>query len=554
MIRLFQEHRVRRTESLDGIWSLALEDGRRFPMIVPGVWETVPELAAYEGKARYTRPVEIDQDSDILLRFGGVSHTTKVFWDGNAVGGHYNAFTGFDVMISKASAGLHELCVEVDNAFGEQSTLHIPNDYFTYGGINRSVELHYLKSAMIASTAFYATENGDGTFDAHVAVSLCALEDTGPIRYTAELAGKCKTAEVAGLKKGETRQLNVLLEYLTVRKWDVRKGQLYDLKGTLSQEDGILDDSIERVGFRTVEIDGERILLNHKPVRILGFNRHEDHGQLGLSLDAGAMMCDLQLLLDMGANAVRTCHYPNDQKFLDLCDELGLLVWEEHHARALPGEILRTERFAEQISNCNEEMIRQHVNHPCIYIWGVLNECESETEFGHSLYEKNLNQLRALDPTRPVSFASCRLFNDVCLDLVDVVSFNIYPSWYINEPVKDFLERLLAWTESHGGQNKPVLITEIGAGAIPGCHDAFRRAKWSEERQADILEEQLRAVLANERISGVYVWQFADVKVSEEWAMRRPRTMNNKGIVDEYRRPKLAYFTVKKAFSDPNKR
>ena len=158
------------------------------------------------------------------------------------------------------------------------------------------------------------------------------------------------------------------------------------------------------------------------------------------------------------------------------------------------------------------------------------------------------DQLHALDPTRPVSFASCRLFNDVCLDLVDVVSFNIYPAWYINEPVSDFLNRLLDWIDKNGGEGKPILITEIGAGAIAGYHDAFRRAKWSEERQADILDEQLPAVLGNNRISGLYIWQFADVKVAEEWAMRRPGTKNNKGVVDEYRRPKLSYFTVQKRY------
>ncbi len=93
-----------------------------------------------------------------------------------------------------------------------------------------------------------------------------------------------------------------------------------------------------------------------------------------------------------------------------------------------------------------------------------------------------------------------------------------------------------------------MLITEIGAGAIAGYHDAFRRAKWSEERQADIIREQLTAVFDNKRISGVYVWQFADVRVSEEWFANRPRTMNNKGVVDEMRRPKLAYAVVKEIY------
>ena len=550
MYRLFKEHFARNVVSLDGIWTLDVpKTGQRYYAIVPGVWEAIPELAAFEGVAVYSKAVSVSKGCDIMLRFGGVSHTARVFWNGDEVGSHYNAFTGFEVIIKGVSSGEHRLAVEVDNSFCENSTLHIPNDYFTYGGINRSVELHYLEDAYIARQSFYATENPDGTFDAHVRATVCALKNVSDVQYVLSIADKSTTVSLNQLSGGECREIEVVLPSIMAERWEVRDARLYDLCGVLYAGDRSIDDLIDRVGFRTFEIAGEKMLLNHKRVTIKGFNRHEDHGQLGMSMDAGTMMCDLQLLLDMGANSVRTCHYPNDPLFLDLCDELGILVWEEHHARALPGDILRSELFTKQISDCNTEMITQHVNHPCIYIWGILNECESETEFGHELYRKNFEQLKHLDPTRPVTFASCRHFKDVCLDLVDVVSFNIYPAWYEDVPVSEYLDKLLKWMDENGAKDKPVLISEIGAGAIPGYHDPFRRAKWSEERQADILEKQISAVLASARTSGLYIWQFADVRVDEKWAMRRPRTMNNKGVVDEYRRPKLAYSTVKELYN-----
>ncbi|MGN0794285.1 MAG: hypothetical protein ACI4MG_07445 [Aristaeellaceae bacterium] len=93
-----------------------------------------------------------------------------------------------------------------------------------------------------------------------------------------------------------------------------------------------------------------------------------------------------------------------------------------------------------------------------------------------------------------------------------------------------------------------MIISEIGAGAIPGYRDPFGQAKWSEERQCAILRSQLEAVLGNPDCTGVFLWQLADVRVDESWFGTRPRTMNNKGIVDEYRRPKLAYQTVKEIF------
>ena len=93
-----------------------------------------------------------------------------------------------------------------------------------------------------------------------------------------------------------------------------------------------------------------------------------------------------------------------------------------------------------------------------------------------------------------------------------------------------------------------MIVSEIGAGAIYGYHDPFGEAKWSEERQCTILKEQITAVLSHPDVMGIFLWQFADVRVAEEWAMGRPRTYNNKGVVDEYRRPKMAYQVVKELF------
>jgi beta-glucuronidase len=96
---------------------------------------------------------------------------------------------------------------------------------------------------------------------------------------------------------------------------------------------------------------------------------------------------------------------------------------------------------------------------------------------------------------------------------------------------------------------KPLIVSETGAGALPGYRDPIRRAKWSEERQSDILGELISTYAFHSRNSGLFLWQFCDVRVDEAWAIQRPRSMNNKGVVDEQRRPKLAFDTVKQAFA-----
>ena len=97
------------------------------------------------------------------------------------------------------------------------------------------------------------------------------------------------------------------------------------------------------------------------------------------------------------------------------------------------------------------------------------------------------------------------------------------------------------------GSGKPFLVTEIGAGAIYGFR-SHTLCKWSEEYQAKALEDQITAVLEQEGCCGIFIWQLCDVRVSDEWFASRPRTMNNKGIVDEYRRRKLAYDVVKRIY------
>ena len=314
------------------------------------------------------------------------------------------------------------------------------------------------------------------------------------------------------------------------------------------EEDGkVIDDLTDRVGFREVRTQGKDILLNGKKLQIKGFYRHEDHPQFGCALPLSAIMQDLQLARDMGANSIRTSHYPNDELFLDLCDELGILVWEENHARGLSEEQMKNPTFERQCEACIREMIAAHYNHPSIYIWGILNECASDTEYGRECYKTQLELIKSLDVTRPRSFSSCRFKTDICFDLVDVVSYNIYPKWYHNTPVAEYLDDLYKWVQTTGGAGKPFLITEVGAGAIYGYRTPAK-VKWSEEYQVLALEEQLGAILSYKDCSGVYIWQFCDVRVTNDWWNTRPRTMNNKGIVDEYRRPKLSYETVKRIF------
>ena len=546
MYRIFAEHEVRPVVSLDGLWEMQVGE-KSYPMLIPGVWERIPELRSYRGTAEFTRTVTVKEAGAYLLRFGGVSHSATVYWDGVQVGWHYNAYTAFEVLLENVGAGEHTLRVTADNRYETGKPLHVPNDYYTYGGLNRPVEMHRLACARIRRMQFSCEQTGEGAYRAKVELFVQAIADCGLMQAVVCVAGSEARADVPEMKAGTDAVISLVTEVSGVQAWDIGQGNLYDLKATLLAQVGPVDDLIDRVGFRTLSWQDEKILLNGREIFIKGFNRHEDHGQFGSSLPLDAMMDDLQLLLSTGANSVRTCHYPNDPRFIDLCDAMGVLVWEENHARAID---IHPENFDQVCAIVNEEMVTQHYNHPSIWVWGILNECESETEFGREVYRKQLEQLRRLDPTRPTTFASCRFFTDVCMDLPDVCAFNIYPLWYHDEPAADYAQRIADFMDSAGAAGKPIIFSEFGAGAIVGYHDPFGRAKWSEERQADILDQQLQAIMGMQRVSGAYIWQFADVRVAEEWAYSRPKTVNNKGVFDQYRRPKMSYGVVCERFRD----
>ena len=549
MERLFDTHVIRKSRECGPVWTLTTPDevGLASPekVIVPGVWESHPALRNYRGRGAYEQTVRAG--GNVRISLGGVSFRAKVYLDGALLGEHYGAYTAFEVLAKALPEGDHILRVEADNRFDADSALHVPNDYYAYGGISRPVTVEELGDAYITWCHVTPRKTPEG-FDADIEAEVRSLKDQ-PVRSALRLtlAGRETLREIE-LPANGTARVSFSVSCGSVEPWSPEHPVLYPVSAVLETDGKAADDLIDRIGFREIRVEGNRITLNGQAIRLKGFNRHEEYGSFGLAAPLEGMMQDLQLMRDLGANCVRTCHYPNDPRFLDLCDEMGFLVWEESHVRGFDEAAMRHPRFLEQLRLCTREMVEQHFNHPSIFIWASLNECADDTEYGALCYQEILSLLRQLDPSRPVTAALLERGGGRVYGSMDVISVNLYPLWYHDTPVLEALDRKLKEAAACGGTHKPVIVSEIGAGAIYGCHDPFGEARWSEERQSAILEAQITALLSRPDVTGVFLWQFADVRVSDDWAMKRPRTYNNKGVVDEYRRPKLAYRTVKRLF------
>ena len=500
MIRLFENHRVRRYKELDGVWDF-VKDGceKKYKLPVPGCWEQHPDMLSYRGKGEFSKKVYVNKNGNVRLEFKGVSHTADVFFDGEKIAHHYNAFTPFSAVVTNVAEGEHEIKVLVDNSFTIDSTLHIPNDYYTYGGITRPVALENIPDVYIKYvhfTPFIKDEKWHAKIEAAVSnlsehtidgELLTSLEgNTFNQKFTVEgCAEKCISIEA---------------EFENVKAWSDTEPNLYMLYTTISLGGTVVDDLIERVGFRVIEIKDRNIYLNGEKIFFKGFNRHEDYAVDGCAVSLQHMVGDLDMMADMGANALRTSHYPNDERMLDLCDERGILVWEENHARGQGLSGMQRPNFEKQCADCIDEMIENHYNHPSVIIWGILNECASDTAEGREIYKKQFEQIKSLDKTRPTSFASNKYFKDLCLDLVDIISMNVYTGWYTVETadwratdgIDERIDKLIAWANRAAGANKPFLVTEFGAAAMYGYRDK-NLCRWSEEFQAKLIGETIDA-------------------------------------------------------------
>ena len=551
MIRTFCTHEIRKVRELSGsLWEFSPCTGdlagRKYRTAVPCCWESMPDFSSYRGVGVFSR--EIETEGAFRLVFKGVSHTARVCLDGREIGSHYNAYTPFAVAVTDVMAGRHLLEVYADNTFGEASALHIPNDYMSYGGISRGVLLEELTDTYIEYIHAVPVMEKDG-WKALVSLKVKNWSAAGKAcRLYLDLAGIASEAMELTLEAGGEKTVDFQLSAAEAEAWEIKNPKLYTVRATLSDENGAFDDQIDRMGFREIRTEGKDILLNGKKLRIRGFCRHGDHPMFGCALPYAAIQQDLETAMDLGANAIRTAHYPNDELFLDLCDEQGILVWEENHARGLTLEHMQNPNFERQAETCIEEMITAHINHPSVIIWGILNECASDTEYGYECYKKQYDLIKHMDFSRPRSSASCKFKTDICFGLPEIVSYNLYPEWYHETPASEYVKDIYDWVQRESeGSGKPFLVTEIGAGAIYGFR-SHTLCKWSEEYQAKALEDQITAVLEQEGCCGIFIWQLCDVRVSDEWFASRPRTMNNKGIVDEYRRRKLAYDVVKRIY------
>ncbi|XP_046395919.1 beta-glucuronidase-like [Ischnura elegans] len=438
-------------------------------------------------------------------------------------------------------------------------------DFFNYAGIHRSVLLYttppvYIEDISIFTSFTKERGTNDNTgiiwYDVSVAnpgYSENSVESAITCRinvyegWDLNGAGVNTTALVA-----TAMGCNSVVEIPKVKLWwpflmDSNPGFLYTLE-ILLNKDGSKDVYRMPAGVRTIEWKNNEFLINKKSFYFHGFGRHEDSNIIGRGESLPLAVKDSSLINWIGANSFRTSHYPYSEKIMDLADRLGIVVIDECPAIGINN--FTQSVLLEKHKRIMTELIQRDKNRPSVVLWSLSNEPLSQEKGADVYFSTLVNHTKALDSSRPVTFVtSQQSSNDKAVQFMDVICVNRYSSWYSDTGHSDLIVRqtiseMSAWHEKF---NKPIIMSEYGAGSISGFHSE-PSFLWTEEYQAITLKKHFEAfdILRQKGfLIGEMIWNFADFATPAEYF--RPGGCM-KGVFTRERKPKLAAHITRRRY------
>ena len=517
----------------------------KYTLKVPGDWNSQEQkFLYYEGTVWYEKSFDYQKrnPSDrLFIYFGAVNYRADVYLNGKKLGMHIGGFTPFNFEIPDSVLKTKEnfLVVRVNNERGKEEVPTVNTDWWNYGGITRSVELVEVPKAFIQDFAIHLKKPDAGT-----APATKNTDVEGWVKLNGESSGNV-VIDIPELKVKQSFPVTNSILHFTfqlphVQLWSPENPKLYNV--IVSNGDDKLED---KIGFRTVEAFGKKVLLNGKPIFMRGIAIHEEIPQ---QMRRAYSKKDAAQLLgwakELGCNMVRLAHYPHDESMTRMADSLGFLVWSE-----IPvywtidfGDHEVYEKAKQQLT----EMITRDKNRASVIIWSVGNETPVSpvrTDFMHNL----IVSAKALDSTRMISAAlevnynsknEMHVINDPLGQYVDLVAFNEYLGWYGGLPSSC---RSANWSTSY---DKPLFISETGAGAKYGFH-ADSLTRFSEEYQAWYYREQINMFKRMpENWVGLSPWVLADFRSPKRNNPIYQQGWNRKGLFSNNGNKKEAFYIL----------
>ncbi|NLG50804.1 MAG: DUF4981 domain-containing protein [Chloroflexi bacterium] len=283
---------------------------------------------------------------------------------------------------------------------------------------------------------------------------------------------------VAPVQVGQGTEVELALaqEVARPRKWSAEDPYLYTLTLVLRDAQGRVTEMIrQRVGFRMVELKDARVHVNGVPILFRGVNRHEHEPQRGHFVTEESMIADIKLMKQFNINAVRTCHYPDDPRWYDLCDQYGLYLYDEANieSHGVWDKLTKHPDWKTAFIERGSRMVLRDRNHPSVLVWSMGNE----SGYGPN-HEALSDWIRATDPTRLVHYHPAE--NAPTVDILGPM----YPT----------VDKIIAMAEEEG-ETRPVIMCEYAHAMGNSCGN---------------LKEYWEAIESHKRLQGGFVWDWVD--------------------------------------------
>jgi len=503
---------------------------------VPGDWNTQREsLLYYEGIVWYRKTFDDPRSGKtrLFVRFGAVNYEARVWLNGQLLGSHEGGFTPFDFEISdKVKATGNSLVVLVDNTRKRERVPTVDTDWWNYGGITRSVDLIELPETFVED---YSLELERGSLD-HVK-GWVKVKGSGAASASVTVRIPEAGVEQKAMTDASGRAPISFSARLSL--WSPESPKLYDVEVASGA-----DRVHEPIGFRTIEVRGSDILLNGHPLFLRGISCHEEAPfRSGRAFGAEDARTLLGWVKELHGNFVRLAHYPHDEHMIREADRLGILVWSE-----VPVYWVIAWDNPAALASARQQItenIARDKNRASVIVWSAGNETpvsEPRTAFMRSL----VSLIRGLDPTRPVTAAlerhyeneTTQLIDDPLGEDLDIVGVNEYVGWYDGLPEKcDGLQ----WKTKYA---KPHIVSEFGGGARAGVHGGAQE-RWTEEFQESLYLHQVAMLKRIPFLRGATPWILMDFRSPHRVLPMIQDGWNRKGLLSDRGQKKKAFFVLR---------
>jgi beta-galactosidase len=472
-----------RKGDVSGAQHISFDDSNWLALDLPHTWNNLDGQDGgnnyYRGIGWYRKQYTVPSTYDgrkMFLQFDGANTVTDVWVNGTHLGQHKGGYAGFRFDATAAiKIGTENLiAVKVDNAYNADIP-PLTADFTFFGGLYRGVRLLMADKLQIQPLDFGAS----GVYLKQTNVSAASAD----LQITTKVSNGYSTSRNVTITSVVVDAGNTIVKTLTSSQtiaagananvlqkttiasphlWNGRKDPyLYRVYVEIRDAGVVIDLVSQPLGFRFFNVDANRgFFLNGQYLDLHGVNRHQDRLDKGWAISDAEHDQDFAMIEEIGATAIRLAHYQHAQRFYDLSDRNGMVVWAEIPlVDALTNSTASFDNAKQQLT----ELIRQNYNHPSIAFWSIGNELRNDDSPTNSLLTQLNDLVHSEDPTRLSAYAHCCSSNTNALTShTDVIGYNEYFGWY-GGTYHDFA----GWADNlHASSpSRKIAVSEYGAGA-----------------------------------------------------------------------------------------